>query len=279
MPLTVCPPTLLTSSAQRKDIPMHIFLTNDDGIQAAGLQALYTALIEGGHTVDVVAPITEQSAVSNSITFATPMRIKHYQHGDFAGTAVHGTPVDCAKLGLSSLVTQKPDLVLSGINRGMNAGPDVLYSGTVSAACEGALMGYRSIAVSFASYTAEHKDDFIDKARHLVALLPSINWENVPARSMLNINYPACLASDALGIRFCPQSRAIWHDWYEERQNPLGQRYWWINGEVPPESIEAGSDRDFLAKGYITITPLQFDFTDYNTLEILSKTSLANPSL
>ena len=245
---------------------MHIFLTNDDGIHAHGLRHLYAAIIKAGHTADVVAPITEQSAVSNSITFATPLRTKKIEEADFKGFAVYGTPVDCAKLGLSSLTTQKPDLVLSGINRGVNAGPDIMYSGTVAAATEGALMGHKSIAISFDSYSAI---DFKEQAEHVVALLPQIPWETLPPRCVLNLNYPNCPIKETQGIKFCPQSKALWHDWYEERTSPRGEHYWWVDGVVPPESIEVMSDRGLIREGYITLTPLHFDFTDYDTLKKL----------
>lgn len=247
---------------------MRIALTNDDGIQAPGLRAIYKALTEAGHTVDVVAPVTEQSAVGHAVTIAMPLRVKDFRENGFRGRGVYGTPTDCMKLGLSSLLEQKPDLVVSGINAGANVGPDILYSGTVSAATEAAHMGYRAVALSYDSF---RPGDILDHARHAAELLPRIDWAVLPARCVININYPDVPVTAIKGVRVCPQTRAVWHDWYDHRVDPRGGSYWWLNGTIPPETVAPGTDRALLTEGYITLTPLRFDFTDAETLAKLAQ--------
>lgn len=246
---------------------MRIALTNDDGIQAPGLRAIYKALVEAGHSVDVVAPVTEQSAVGHAVTIAMPLRVKEFRENGFRGRGVYGTPTDCMKLGLSSLLDEKPDIVISGINAGANVGPDILYSGTVSAATEAAHMGYKAIAISYDSFRPA---DILPQARHAAALIPHISWESLPARCVLNLNYPDLPIKETKGLRVCPQTRAVWQDWYEQRTDPRGTPYWWLNGVIPPETVAPGTDRALLTEGYITLTPLRFDFTDGETLQKLA---------
>lgn len=245
---------------------MHILLTNDDGIQALGLRALYRALLEAGHTVDVVAPTTEQSAVGHAVTIAMPLRVKLFNEESFKGYGVHGTPSDCVKLALTTLLTQKPDMVLSGINAGANVGPDILYSGTVAAATEAAHLGYKAMAISFDSFLL---DDVHEQAAHAMTLLPSINWKALPPRCVLNVNYPNIPFKAMKGVRVCPQTHALWHDWYEERRDPRGNPYWWIDGVIDSAEVEDETDRAFLTKGYCTVTPLRFVFTDAESIDAL----------
>jgi 5'-nucleotidase len=166
---------------------MNILLANDDGIQAVGLRALYHALVEAGHEVHVVAPVTEQSAVGHAVTLSMPVRVKEFREDGFYGRGVYGTPVDCVKLGLSTLLDEKPDLVLSGINAGANVGVDILYSGTVSAATEGALMEIPSMAVSMDNFNPV---DLSGQARYTADLLPRIPWEKLPRKCVINLNFP-----------------------------------------------------------------------------------------
>lgn len=246
---------------------MFIVLTNDDGIQAVGLRAMYAALRDVGHDVAVVAPLTEQSAVGHSLTIAMPLRVRNVREQGFEGIGVQGTPSDCIKLGLRRLLDKKPDLVVSGINCGANVGPDIMYSGTVSAATEGAHMGYPAIAISHDSFKP---GDIRDVADHAARLIDAIQWQAVPARRVLNLNYPDLPAAGIKGIAVCPQTTALWNDDYLHRTDPRGNSYWWITGELPEKDIAAGTDRDMLSKGYATITPLRFDFTDYDTMKGLS---------
>jgi len=250
---------------------MNILLANDDGIQAVGLRALYFALKEAGHDVHVVAPVTEQSAVGHAVTLSMPIRVKEFRENGFVGQGVYGTPVDCVKLGLSTLLEEAPDLVLSGINAGANVGVDILYSGTVSAATEGALMEIPAMAVSMDNFNPQ---DLSGQARYCAELLAKIPWAELPRKCVLNLNFPNCPIDDAKKMILCPHTRASYRDWYDTRQDPRGRPYYWLDGAIPPERISADRDRALLTDGHITLTPLHFDFTDKEALELLEKNDL-----
>ncbi len=247
---------------------MIVALTNDDGIHAAGLRAIYQALLEKGHKVHVIAPMTEQSAVGHSVTVFAPLRAKTVMENSFTGIGVFGTPVDCVKLGLGELLPERPDILVSGINAGANVGPDIMYSGTVAAATEAAHMGVRSLAVSHDSF---RPGDMLPYARYAVEIMESIPWEAVPLSRVMNLNLPNCPAGDCKGLSLCPQTTAVWKDWYHERKDPRGRPYWWLDGQIPPEDVTEDSDRGLLTAGYATLTPLRFDFTDFTVLEQLQR--------
>lgn len=247
---------------------MNILLTNDDGIQAVGLRALYTALREAGHTVYVVAPMTEQSAVGHSLTIFQALRAKEFHEADFEGLGVHGTPTDCVKLALSRILSSPPDIVMSGINAGANVGPDILYSGTVAAATEGAHSGLCSMAVSCDTFRPV---DLLEQARHAVALAERLPWTKIPSRCVVNVNYPDLSMEKTRDLRVCPQTTAVWKDEYVERLDPRGNKYWWLTGKMCPEDVNAGSDRDLLSKGHITVTPLRFEFTHAEAMRSLQE--------
>lgn len=250
---------------------MNILLANDDGIQAIGLRALYFALKEAGHQVHVVAPVTEQSAVGHAVTLSMPIRVKQFKENGFVGQGVYGTPVDCVKLGLTTLLADKPDLVLSGINAGANVGVDILYSGTVSAATEGALMEIPSMAVSMDNFNPE---DLSGQARFCVELLPRIPWADLPRKCVLNLNFPDCPIEAAGEMVLCPHTRASYEDLYDARTDPRGRAYYWLTGAIPPERISVNRDRALLTEGHITLTPLHFDFTDREALDLLKNRGL-----
>lgn len=249
------------------EMPMHILLTNDDGIRAVGLRALYAEMVRAGHRVSVVAPMTEQSAVGHSVTFLTPLRVKNVVEPGFEGLGVFGTPVDCVKLALTTLLDTPPDLILSGINNGANVGVDILYSGTVSAATEGALAGFPSLAVSIDNFTPQ---DLSTQAVFVRDFITRRVWEHAPEKCVLNLNFPRVPMSDSRGLRVCAQTGAVYRDAYEVRDDPRGRPYYWLQGEIPPEDVAPGTDRDLLTQGYITLTPLTFDFTHWNFLQDLT---------
>ncbi|PTN38508.1 5'/3'-nucleotidase SurE [Desulfonatronum sp. SC1] len=251
---------------------MDILLTNDDGIYALGLRAMYRALLRAGHTVHVVAPLTEQSAVGHAITLSLPLKIKHLREPDFQGVGVTGTPVDCAKLALSSLLDEPPDVLISGINNGANVGVDILYSGTVSAATEGALAGLPSLAVSMDNF---HPANLDDQADYTVRLVQDMDWAALPSRCLLNLNFPDRDLRETLGLRCCPQTQAVYHDRHDHRVDPRGVGYYWLHGEIPAGEVGQDTDRGLLTQGYITLTPLRFDFTDYETMDRLQRTLTA----
>lgn len=254
---------------------MRVLLTNDDGIHARGLIALYTAFTKRGHEVTVVAPMQQQSGVGHSLTVFKPLQAVFFNQPGFKGLGVYGTPTDCVKLALGNLMPQRPDLVVSGINAGANVGPDILYSGTVGAATEGCYEELPSMAVSD---DEDDPTDLLAKARHAVSLAENLDWKSIPKRRVINVNYPKGLLSECKGLRICPQTTAVWKNSYLERQDPRGARYWWLVGEVPARDINPGSDKALLNEGYVTVTPLCFSFTDIIGLQSLQKKPLPDPT-
>ncbi|CCO24625.1 5'/3'-nucleotidase SurE [Maridesulfovibrio hydrothermalis] len=247
---------------------MNILLTNDDGIQATGLRALYHGLKRAGMNVQVVAPVTEQSAVGHAVSLSSPLRVKKFEEDGFTGLGVYGTPVDCVKLGLTTLLKDKPDIVVSGINSGANVGVDIIYSGTVSAATEGALMGYPALAVSYDDF---NPDDLADQGDYCAELLKKIPWSELGEKTVVNLNFPAIPVKDTKELKICRHTRVSWQDWYDVRQDPRGRPYYWLDGIMPKEKISPGTDRYLLTRGHITMTPLHFDFTDREALVTLTK--------
>ncbi len=247
---------------------MDILLTNDDGIRAVGLRALYAALTKAGHRVHVAAPMTEQSAVGHSVTLFSPLRVKEVEEAGFSGLGISGTPADCVKLALSHLLPKLPDMIVSVINSGANVGVDVLYSGTVSAATEGALAGVPAMAVSVDDF---HPEELSAQAEYAVRLLDGDFWSGFPPHCVLNLNFPAGPLSEAKGLKVCRQTGSTYRDWYDERNDPRGNPYYWLCGVIPPENVEPDSDRDYLSRGYITVTPLTFDLTHAVYMETLSR--------
>jgi len=246
---------------------MRILLTNDDGIQAIGLRALYRALTLAGHEVEVVAPLTEQSAVGHAITIFSPLRAKKINENGFEGIGFSGTPVDCVKWALSFYFRSKPDLVISGINNGANVGVDVLYSGTVSAATEGALANVPSIAVSVDNFCPQNLEA---EATWVVDFLNQLDWQIFAERIVLNLNFPKHGVKQAKGFKVCPQTDAVYQDRYEQRRDPRNREYYWLSGEIPADQVLPDTDRYLLWQGYITLTPLRFDLTHRELLPKLA---------
>lgn len=248
---------------------MKILLTNDDGVYAEGLCALYNAL-SGEHEVYIVAPEAERSAVGHAITIHYPLRVKEIRRGKhFWGYAVSGTPADCVKLALYEIVCPV-DLVVSGINRGANVGINVLYSGTVSAATEARILGYPAIAVSIDAYedidycfAGYFVHQFI---RHYGKVIKDYNL-------CLNINFPHLNPHDIKGVKLVRQSTARLKEIFEKRVDLHGKVYYWQGAEEHTET-EVDTDVVALKEGYITITPIQFDLTSYSDLDLLIKENL-----
>lgn len=251
---------------------MDVLLTNDDGITAAGLRALYRALRERGHSVLAVAPMKQQSGVGHSLTVYEPLRAQDIRDGDFCGIGVHGTPTDCVKLALQQLVDKKPDIVLSGINLGRNVGPDIYYSGTIGAAAEAAHAHIPAMA--FSHLDSRGQTDLTDVGRHAIGLAEKVAEQQLLPGKVISVNYPACPLEKAKGPRLCPQAEAQWIDAYNKRMDPRGLPYWWLAGDMAEETIPPESDLDLLYKDYITITPLKFEYNDEKGLELLKSAEL-----
>lgn len=245
---------------------MEILLTNDDGIQAVGLRALYKAILEAELPVNVVAPVSEQSAVGHAVTLSLPLRVKQFNEDGFTGQGVYGTPVDCVKLATSTLLDLKPDVVVSGINAGANVGVDILYSGTVGAATEAALLGHSAMAVSYDGFNPV---DLAGQAQYAIELAQRIPWEKLPKQCVLNLNFPDRPMSETKEMILCRHTRCMYNDWYVTREDPRGRPYYWLEGEIPKEKLSPDTDRALLTEGHITLTPLRFDFTDRDTLDAL----------
>ncbi len=244
---------------------MRILLTNDDGIFAEGLCALYDALCID-HEIFVVAPEAERSAVGHAITLVDPLRVKRVKRGrHFFGYAVNGTPADCVKLAIHEIIGPEIDLVLSGINRGANVGINVLYSGTVSAATEGVILGYPGIAISLNAY---HDPDYCFAAYFTSCLLKSLVKMPNLGRFCLNVNIPAVPANKIKGIKFVRQSTARLIEKFERRVDPHGNIYYWQCSEKFTEK-DPETDVVALSEGFITITPLHYDLTSKEAIQIL----------
>jgi 5'-nucleotidase len=248
---------------------MQILLTNDDGVFAPGLRALRKELLRLGD-VTVVAPAMEQSGVGHSITLLEPLVIKQVEDvdGTTLGWKVEGSPADSVKLGICELMPRPPDLIVSGINSGSNAGINVLYSGTVAAAIEGAFFKITSIAVSLE--LSEHFD-FPHAARHAVRVIEKI-LANKPANgSLFNVNLPAHSRGEPRGIRVVPMGLGRYGEGFERRQDPRGRTYYWMTYNPPFHLEGPETDVTSLSEGYITVTPLHFDLTRYDAIPEIAR--------
>ncbi|MDD2553810.1 MAG: 5'/3'-nucleotidase SurE [Desulfotomaculaceae bacterium] len=243
---------------------MKILISNDDGIQAAGLNALRESL-QDQHQVYVVAPDRERSATGHKITLDRPLRVKEwtYPGTDTIGWEVDGTPADCVKLGLEALLPESPDLVISGINFGPNLSTDVLYSGTVSAAVEGMINDIPSIAISLASY------EFYDFSfsSEIIKKVVSIVDGQLSSHTLLNINTPPCAPR---GIKVTRLGHRRYVNIFDKRIDPRGRVYFWMGGEpFDLDRDDPETDVWAIREGYISITPIQFDLTDIDFMEKL----------
>jgi 5'-nucleotidase len=247
---------------------MRILLTNDDGIYAPGLRALRKELQKLGEVL-VVAPATEQSAVGHSITLLTPLLVQEILDEDksLLGWAVEGRPADCVKLALLELLPEPPDLIVSGLNAGSNAGINVLYSGTVAAAIEGAFFRCTSIAVSL-EYT-QPKLDFPRAADLARRVIEQIVAHRPATGTLFNVNIPSLDKGPIRGIRTLPQNIAPYVEKYDRRVDPRGRVYFWNSPVFSCPEPHPDTDVTALAESYITVTPLQFDLTHKELLQEL----------
>ncbi|VTR95364.1 stationary phase survival protein : 5'-nucleotidase SurE OS=Singulisphaera acidiphila (strain ATCC BAA-1392 / DSM 18658 / VKM B-2454 / MOB10) GN=surE PE=3 SV=1: SurE [Gemmata massiliana] len=250
---------------------MRILLTNDDGIYAPGLRALRAELLKLG-TVTVVAPATEQSAAGHSVTLLTPLLVNEVYEDDattFVGWAVEGRPADCVKLALLELLPEPPDVIISGMNAGSNAGINVLYSGTVAAAIEGAFYRHTAIAVSL-EYDKKIYD-FPTAAKYARQVIEQILARKPMKGSLFNVNLPVLEHGPIHGVRVMPQNVSPYTEKFDRRVNPRGRTYFWTNPEFTCPDPHPDTDVTALSESYITVTPLQFDLTDHAKMEHLKE--------
>jgi 5'-nucleotidase len=245
---------------------MRILVSNDDGIYSPGVRSLAEALCNE-HQVTVVCPDRERSATGHALTLVEPVRVDPIE-GVFSDSitawACSGTPSDSVKLALDAIMSDRPDLVISGINRGSNLGTDVLYSGTVSAAMEGVLERLPSIAMSLTSFSSTDFTAAAEFARQLVA---AIAKKPLTEAVLLNVNVPAIPAEDICGAVVTRLGIRRWRDVFEKRVDPRGKIYYWLSGEVIEEEAAPDSDIQAIRDNYITITPLKYDLTLESSIE------------
>jgi 5'-nucleotidase len=247
-------------------VAMLILVTNDDGITAPGITALYESVKDLGQ-VEVVAPETAQSAMGHAISVQKPMLTRRVQvNGKFEGWSVDGRPADCVKLAMEKLLPQRPDFVLSGINAGANTGMNVLYSGTVAGALEGAFFGVPSLAFSL-----EVADDFsFTRAGEVArAVFEAFIASRPSGTTCLNVNIPALGEGWPRGVRVCPQCVVNMKDKFHDQTDESGSMFYWLDGRFHEHSPTPDSDITAVGEGFVSITPLRFDLTDREQLAAL----------
>ena len=242
-----------------------ILVTNDDGIFAPGIYALWEAMAEIGD-VTVVAPDTEKSAVGHAITITDPIRVQqiHRKNG-FEGFAVKGTPADCVKIAGRSLMNTPPDIVVSGINSGANVGSNIIYSGTVSAATEGTIIGIPSIAISLNSIKG---GDMTASQKVAKTIVNKVLENGLPKGILLNVNVPNLQEKSIKGYRITRQGKLVFKDRFEKREDPRGKFYYWMKGEIINDT-DSDTDGYAIQNDYISITPIHYQLTEESFLKIL----------
>ena len=240
---------------------MNILCTNDDGYLAPGITVLARAAATLG-SVTMVAPDREQSATSNSLTLHHPLRARRARDGAWI---VDGTPTDCVILAVNELLTDRPDVCVSGVNHGSNMGEDVLYSGTVAAAMEATVIGIPAIALSYCGIFPEELEGFEKLvARVLDAILRRGSF---PEDTLFNVNLPAIPPEEVKGMRITSLGRRRYADSITRAKDPSGREYFWIGGGVATWRGPAHSDFQAVEDGYVSVTPLHLDLTNYTLLE------------
>jgi 5'-nucleotidase len=239
---------------------MHILVSNDDGYQAPGILALAAALREIAR-VTVVAPERDRSGASNSLTLDAPLRAHAVEPDRYR---VEGTPTDCVHLALTGLLSDEPDMVVSGINAGANLGDDVIYSGTVAAAMEGRFLGLPAIALSQASFAPEHLDT---AARVVLTLIRKLRLDPLPPDTILNVNVPDVAWDDLRGFEATRLGRRHRAEPVVKAQDPRGRTVYWIGAAGLEEDAGPGTDFHAVGNGFVSVTPIQVDLTRYQALD------------
>jgi 5'-nucleotidase len=250
-----------------------ILVTNDDGITAPGLKALVEGVKEFGHVL-IIAPDKPQSGMGHAITVNNVLRL--YKSEEFKGVDCYscsGTPVDCVKLAIYQVLHKKPALIVSGINHGSNASTNVLYSGTMSAAVEGALEGIPSIGFSLMDH--EHEADFSASVKVVKKLVHEALTVGMPENTCLNVNIPKLNWEEIKGIKVCRQAKAFWEDKFDCRKDQFNRDYFWLTGEF--KNFDGGEDTDIFAleNGYVSIVPVQYDMTAYHAIQSINQWKLS----
>ena len=252
-----------------------ILVSNDDGITSNGIFALVKAMKSIGDVV-VIAPDKPQSGVGHAITINATLRLNKTNYHDVKEEyCLSGTPVDCVKMATDRILKRKPDLIVSGINHGSNISVNVIYSGTMSAAVEGAIDGIPSVGFSLMDYSID--PDFSTSAEVAKIVANNIISNGLPAGICLNVNIPPLKLSALKGIKVCRQARADWKEVFDERKDPYGRSYFWLTGEfVDMEPEKNDTDVWAVNNGYASLVPVQYDMTGYSALSALNKWEMGN---
>ncbi len=248
-----------------------ILITNDDGYNAKGIKALVDA-VKNISDVFLVAPDRPRSGMGHAITVNEPIRCFELDCFDnIKAYSCTGTPVDCIKMGFYLLGEKSPDLILSGINHGSNVSTNVLYSGTMSAAVEGALDGIPSIGFSLTTHLPDA--DFSTAIKYVKIITKKVLDNSLKKGVCLNVNIPNVKTELVKGLKVCRQGRAFWDDTFDKRTDPLGNEYYWLTGSFSSKEQADNTDINYLKNNYVTIVPTQFDMTCYTSLDELKKWS------
>lgn len=247
----------------------HILITNDDGIEADALDPLADALSAVGE-VHIIVPETNWSGASHSITLFRPLRVRATKlPSGRAAFMTDGSPTDCVRLAVLGFLKQKPDLIVSGINRGSNLGDDITYSGTVAAAMEGLLSNIPSIAISIGAFSADL--DYAPAASFAAVLARNVFERGFMIDALLNVNVPALPAKEIGGVEVTRLGKRNYRDQLIERLDPYGNPYYWVGGPAVSEEAEAGTDVAAVRAGRISVTPIALDLTSHELIETLAK--------
>jgi 5'-nucleotidase len=253
---------LMTVTKKKK-----ILISNDDGIHSEGIKALARAMKALGE-VYVVAPDRERSASSHSLTLYHPLRVEEIRKNWYA---VDGTPTDCVNLAINGILEERPDVVVAGINKGPNLGDDITYSGTVSVAMEGTLLGVPSVAVSITAKRDFHFKTAADFAKRLVRFVLK---NGLPSDTLLNVNVPNVVPGEIKGYRITKQGKRVYGDAVVEKIDPRGRKYYWIGGGDLGFVHSKDSDFQAISEGYASVTPIHLNLTNHSALREIKKWKL-----
>jgi 5'-nucleotidase len=249
-----------------------IFVTNDDGIFSKGIKSLIEVAVEFGDVL-IIAPDKPQSGMGHAITVNQILRLEpSFLFDGLSAYTCSGTPVDCVKLGIYEVMHRKPDLILSGINHGENTSTNVLYSGTMSAAVEGAMENIPSIGFSLADFQSDA--DFSEVQEVARKIISQALMSDFPSNVCLNVNVPKKSETKIKGIKVCKQAHAFWEDRFDKRLDQFGKPYYWLTGEFLNEDKSEDTDLFALQNGYASVVPTQFDMTAYEVMDQFKKWDL-----
>lgn len=237
-----------------------ILVVNDDGITAPGILALIEVVKKFGEVV-VVAPDKPQSGMGHAVSLNTALRLNHWKKDGTNYYACSGTPVDCVKMGVSKLLPRKPDLIVSGINHGSNSSINIIYSGTMSAAIEGAMEGISSIGFSLCNHSIEA--DFTTAKIYVEKVIKDVLTQKYKG-ICLNVNIPNLSVDLIKGIKVCKQANGNWEEEFDERIDPNGKSYYWLTGKFVVYDKSEDTDEWALKNNYVSVVPVQHDFTNYS---------------